>query len=66
MTRTELVEHLLQSEEPSIHWKVRVNVLGEERESAEIQALEAKIKDSPRVKALSQKVDKSGRLGSRR
>lgn len=60
MTRTDLIERLLQSEEPSIRWKIKVNVLGEDRESAEIQALEAEIKDSPRVKALLQKVDKAG------
>ncbi len=62
MNHAEIVDTLLKSDEPSIRWKARVNVLGEDPESAKIKALEKEVKDSPRVKALLQKVDKSGHL----
>jgi hypothetical protein len=66
MSHAAVIEKLLQSDEPSIRWKVRVNVLGLDRDSAEIQALEDEIRQSPRVKALLQRVDASGILqGSR-
>lgn len=59
-------EKLLQSDEPSIRWKIKVNVLGIDRNSEEIQALEDEIKQSSRVKALLQHVDAAGILqGSR-
>jgi hypothetical protein len=61
MTRPEIIDKLLKSEEPSIRWKAQVNVLGEKRENAKIHALEKEIKASPRMKALLQMVDKSGR-----
>lgn len=62
MNQTALIDTLLNSAEPSIRWKIRVNVLGQNRTSAEIQTLEAEIKQSPRVQALLQKVDDNGRL----
>jgi hypothetical protein len=62
MDRNVLIEQLLQSEEPSVRWKMRVNVLGEKRDSAGIKALEAEIKKSPRVRSLLQNVDKKGLL----
>jgi hypothetical protein len=62
MNHAEIIDQLLKSNEPSVRWKVRVNVLGEKRESAGIRKLEAEIKDSPRVKALLQKMDKRGRM----
>jgi hypothetical protein len=66
MTHAPIIEKLLQSAEPSIRWKVKVNVLGMNRESDEIQALEEAIKQSPRVKALLQHLDENGILqGSR-
>ena len=54
-----LIKQLLQSPEPSLRWKVRVNVLGEERQSPAIQALEQEIKSSARVQALLQKLESS-------
>jgi hypothetical protein len=66
MDHSLLIENLLDSDEPSIRWKVRVNVLGEDRQSPEIQALEAEIKRSLRVRALLQKVDESGILQCKR
>jgi hypothetical protein len=66
MSHAAVIETLLQSDEPSIRWKIKVNVLGMDRDSGEIQALEGEIKQSPRVKALLQHVDASGILqGSR-
>jgi hypothetical protein len=66
MSHAAVIERLLESDEPSIRWKVRVNVLGMDRDSGEIQALENEIKQSARVKALLQHVDASGILqGSR-
>jgi hypothetical protein len=66
MSHTAVIETLLQSDEPSIRWKTKVNVLGMDRDSAEIQALEHEIKQSARVKALLQHVDASGHIqGSR-
>ena len=52
MDDVDLVERLLASEEPSIRWKVRVQVLGEDRASPRIQALERRIRRSPRVRTL--------------
>lgn len=59
-SHTAVIEKLLQSQEPSIRWKVKVNVLGMDRDSDEIQNLEREIKESARVKALLQHVDASG------
>jgi hypothetical protein len=66
MSHAAVMDKLLQSDEPSIRWKIKVNVLGMDRDSEEIQALEQEIKQSPRVKALLQHVDADGILqGSR-
>lgn len=66
MSHAAVIATLLQSDESSIRWKVKVNVLGEDRDSADIQALEHEIKASARVRALLQHVDASGILqGSR-
>jgi hypothetical protein len=55
-----LTEELLRSEEPSIRWKIRVNVLGERRNSPEIRTLEEEIRRSPRVRALLQNLSENG------
>src|SRR5437879_13277363 len=52
MDDVDLVERLLASEEPSIRWKVRVQVLREDRASPRIHALERRIRRSPRVLTL--------------
>jgi hypothetical protein len=62
MSHKDLIAQLLESTEPSLRWKTRVNILGEDRKSAAIQKLETEIKNSPRVKALLQKVDKTGHM----
>lgn len=48
----QLTNRLLQSDEPSIRWKVRVNVLGENPDSEVIKDLQQEIKNSPRVEKL--------------
>lgn len=66
MSHAAVIETLLQSDEPSIRWKIKVNVLGLNRDTEEIQALEGEIRQSARVKALLQHVDDTGTLqGSR-
>lgn len=62
MDHKRMIDKLLQSQEPSIRWKARVNILGENRDSAEIKKLEAEVKNSALVKALLQKVDRSGHM----
>ena len=57
-----ILEQLLQSEEPSVRWKARVDVLGEERSSPAIQSLEQEIRESPRVRAMLQHVQPNGEL----
>lgn len=47
-----LIDRLLASPEPSIRWKTRVNVLGEDPASRPLKALQAEIRSSPRAKAL--------------
>ena len=66
MKYSSLIETLLKSKEPSIQWKIKVNVLGLDRESAEIKNLEKQIKNSARVKALLQRVDDRGSLRGER
>jgi hypothetical protein len=61
-----IVDTLLRSDEPSIRWKTRVHVLGEDRGSKPIRALEEDVRRSPRVKALLSGRDTLGRPGTRR
>lgn len=51
-----VVDRLLGSDEPSIRWKVRVNVLGEPGDAAGIAALEEEVRASPRAAALTANV----------
>ncbi|UYN90649.1 MAG: hypothetical protein KIT08_05280 [Anaerolineales bacterium] len=62
MERAKLIDQLQNSAEASIRWKVRVNVLGEDRNSPAIRKLEKEIAGSPRVAALLGRVDDQGRL----
>ncbi len=64
MHRAQLIDLLLASNEPSVRWKMRVRVLGEDRNSAAIQTLEDEIAQSPRATALLSKVDQQGRLNA--
>src|SRR5207253_272871 len=59
-----VIERLLRSPEPSIRWKTRVHVLGEDRDSKAIRELEEKIRTSPRVRALLSRRNELGRPGT--
>ena len=63
MSASQVLDRLLESDEPSIRWKARVNVRGEARDSAEIQDIEADIATSPRCRALTQNLDRAGAIG---
>jgi hypothetical protein len=51
-TPAAIIDDLLASEEPSIQWKMRVNVLGEDPASPAMRALQAEVRESPRVRRL--------------
>ena len=57
-----IVDTLLKSDEPSIRYKVRVGVLGEDPESRAIKRLRTEIRNSPRVRALLRNRDNRGRI----
>lgn len=56
----DVIDRLLESDEPSIRWKVRSGVLGESEDS--LADLRREIKDSPRVRMLLSNRDESGRI----
>jgi hypothetical protein len=69
LTRHELdavLATLRRSKEPSIQWKVRVHVLGEDRTSRGILDLEEEIRRSSRVRALLSRRTQLGRPGTAR
>lgn len=47
-----IAERLLESDEPSVRWKVRVGALGEDPRSEPIRRLREEIRTSPRVRRL--------------
>jgi hypothetical protein len=57
---------LLRSSEPSIRWKTRVNVVGEDPDARSIRALREEIRRSARVRALLSRRDQLGRPGTAR
>ena len=57
---------LLSSADPSIRWKTRVHVLGEDPNSKSIRWLREEIRSSPTVRALLSRRDQLGRPGTRR
>src|SRR5437762_10121230 len=57
---------LLASADPSIRWKTRVHVLGEDPDSKSIRLLREEIRSSPTVRALLSRRDQLGRPGTRR
>ena len=56
------IDALLKSTEPSIRWKIRVGVLGEDAQSRSVRALRDEIRTSPRVRALLARRDSRGRI----
>jgi hypothetical protein len=57
-----IISSLLASGEPSIRWKTRANVLGEDMSSPSMKELQEEIRESPRVRTLLKHFDKAGRL----
>jgi hypothetical protein len=49
---TTIIDDLLGSAEPAIHWKLRANVLGEDADSPSLQALSEEVRGSPVVRRL--------------
>lgn len=63
--RSQLINKLLQSSNPSIRWKIRVNVLGENPKSKQIKNLRQEIKNGKIAKKLLiRKNPKSGEIVS--
>jgi hypothetical protein len=58
----EVIEKLLASDDPSVCFKTRVNVLGESPRSAGIEELREEIRSSARVRALLADRDAGGRI----
>ena len=61
-----LIPALLKSPEPSIRWKTRVHVLGEDPGARSIRSLREEIRRSPKVHALLSRRHELGRPGTRR
>jgi hypothetical protein len=61
MRRTRTVARLLRSREPSIRWKTRVGVLGEDPDSPSLRRLAAEIRASPRSRRLAEDRSRPGR-----
>jgi hypothetical protein len=61
-----VLETLRRSKEPSVRWKARVQVGGEERDSRAVRVLEDEIQASPRVRALLSRRTQLGRPGTAR
>lgn len=51
-TRTEVIDALTRSEEPSLRWKAMVRVLDEPPDSRKVKDLQEEIRTSPRAQAL--------------
>ncbi len=60
MRTDDLINDLLKSGEPSVRWKIRTRVLGENPSSRRIKALQEEIRKSPRVKTLLSRRDTRG------
>src|SRR5438045_1099586 len=57
---------LLASADPSIRWKTRIHVLGENSDSKSMRLLREEIRSSPTVRALLSRREQLGRPGTRR
>src|SRR2546430_5699508 len=60
------IVELLKSSDPSIRWRTRVHVLGEDPGTKSIRSLREEIRRSPTVRALLSRRDHLGRPGTRR
>ena len=66
MRTAAVVDAILRSPEPSIRWKARVEVLGENARSPRLTALGEEIRTSPRIRALLSRRTQLGRPGTAR
>lgn len=57
-----VIQALLQSEEPSIRYRVVVDILGHHREDAQRQMLRQEIRRSPRVRTPLSERDPTGHI----
>lgn len=57
-----IIDRLLRSDEPSVRFKVSVNVLGEKLESTEVKKLQEEIRSSPRARMLLSERGRDGRI----
>jgi hypothetical protein len=57
-----IIEELLGSGEPSVQWRTRVGVLGEDPDARAIRRLRQQIRDSPRVRAILSGRGPDGRI----
>ncbi len=64
--RDRAVGALLRSAEPSIRWKIRLGVLGDDPRSEAMRALREEIRGSPRVRALLSRRAQLGSAGTAR
>jgi len=62
VTSPEVSRGLLHSEDPSIRWKTRVLIMGEDPTSRRIRDLEQQVRESPRVRTLLARRDARGLL----
>lgn len=62
MTYDQTIRQLLQSEEPALRYKTRLNVLREDPASDAMQQLQEEIRTSPRVQTLLSERDENGNL----
>jgi hypothetical protein len=60
------IAQLLRSAEPSIRWKTRIHVLGDDPDARSMRSLREEIRGSARVRALLSRRDQLGRPGTAR
>jgi hypothetical protein len=61
-----IIEKLLQSDVPSVRYKVLVNVLGKNKDSEEVKALQENIKSSQRVKEFLSERNETSKVTAER
>jgi hypothetical protein len=66
MKADQVIRRLLDSGEPSIRWKVRVHVLGEDAHSKPLRKLQSDVRVSERVRKLLAGRDATGRIPGER
>jgi hypothetical protein len=62
VSQTQVIERLLESSEPSVQWKARTKVLGEDKNSPSISTLQNEIRESDRVRKLLANRNPDGQL----